>query len=148
MLLMEPFQVTAISSRIIAILYGFLATVLINTCAWAAWLGLWLLHVPSARVGGTLMGRAARPGAPPCARQRRRLHACVQRPELLPDIAAGLQPAGRRLGPHPALPRRPAVGHPHPRPSHAAAPARPWCRLRQPGGGADSQPAGLSHQLC
>lgn len=32
MLLMEPFQVSATSSRIIAILYGFLATVLINTC--------------------------------------------------------------------------------------------------------------------
>lgn len=29
-------QVSATSSRIIAILYGFLATVLINTCEWAA----------------------------------------------------------------------------------------------------------------
>ena len=32
MLLLEPFQVTAISSRVIAVLYGFVATVLVNTC--------------------------------------------------------------------------------------------------------------------
>lgn len=34
MMLLEPFQVTAISSRVIAILYGFVATVLVNTCEW------------------------------------------------------------------------------------------------------------------
>lgn len=61
---MEPFQVTAISSRVIAIVYGFIATVLVNTCA---------------------------PG-PPAGSRRHALAACISAPlisppRLTPDAA-------------------------------------------------------------
>jgi len=89
MLLMEPFQVTAISSRIIAILYGFLATVLINTCEGLLW-----------------SSDSAAAAAAHC---------------LLP------------------------LCHPPASTSHVL-PALP-CRLRQPGGGADCEPAVQPHQF-